>query len=88
VSPANNSEVPRCPYCASGIQFRPRRILEKQRQICESCGHIVFPEDRAFLSDSDCAIFPSGQDDKDNHTNNDEVERGALLRREDDESPT
>jgi hypothetical protein len=24
------------------------RVLENGRQICESCGHIAFPEDRAF----------------------------------------
>lgn len=44
----NKPEVPRCPYCVSGEQFRPMRVLENGRQICENCGHIVFPEDRAF----------------------------------------
>jgi hypothetical protein len=41
-------KVPRCPYCASGRAFKPMEVLENGRQICESCGHIVFPEDRAF----------------------------------------
>jgi hypothetical protein len=45
---ADNGDVPRCPYCVSGIHFRPMRVLENERQICESCGHIVFLEDRAF----------------------------------------
>lgn len=46
--PAKPSDVPRCPYCVSGNEFRVMKILENGRQICESCGHMVFPEDRAF----------------------------------------
>jgi hypothetical protein len=48
VSPRDKPEVPRCPYCVSEGQFRAMRVLENERQICENCGHIVFPEDRAF----------------------------------------
>jgi len=42
------SKVARCPYCATGTVFKVMRVLENGRQICERCGHIVFPEDRAF----------------------------------------
>src|SRR5438552_17977598 len=45
---AKENKVARCPYCASGTEFRAMRVLENGRQICENCGHIVFPEDRAF----------------------------------------
>jgi hypothetical protein len=48
VCPANKPGVPRCPYCVSGERFRAMRVLGNGRQICESCGHIVFPEDRVF----------------------------------------
>jgi hypothetical protein len=48
VSPVDKPEVPRCPYCVSEGQFNGMRVLENGRQICEKCGHIVFPEDRAF----------------------------------------
>ena len=48
MSAADKPEVPRCPYCVAGGQFRPMRVLENGRQICENCGHIMFPEDRAF----------------------------------------
>ena len=37
-----------CPYCTSHEQFKSMRVLENGRQICESCGHIVFPGDTAF----------------------------------------
>jgi hypothetical protein len=40
---------PRCPYCVSGSHFKPMRVLGNYRQICEGCGHIVFPHDDAFL---------------------------------------
>lgn len=40
---------PRCPYCILGDEFREMRVLDNGRQICEHCGHIIFPEDRAFL---------------------------------------
>jgi hypothetical protein len=43
------TEVPRCPYCGSNERFMPMKELENRRQICESCGHIVFPDDKAFL---------------------------------------
>ena len=43
------TEVPRCPYCSSSEKFMPMRVLENRRQICEKCGHIVFPEDKVFL---------------------------------------
>ena len=39
---------PRCPYCVLGSEFRPMKVLPNGRQICEKCGHIVFPNDRAF----------------------------------------
>jgi hypothetical protein len=45
---ANKPTVPRCRYCVSEGQFRPMRVLENARQICEKCGHILFPEDKAF----------------------------------------
>ena len=45
---ATKNEVPRCPYCVSGTVFREMKVLENGRQICEKCGHIVFPEDRVF----------------------------------------
>jgi ribosomal protein S27AE len=45
---ATENEVPRCPYCVSGTVFREMKVLENGRQICEKCGHIVFPEDRVF----------------------------------------
>ena len=45
---ADKPEVPRCSYCVLGEQFRALRVLENGRQICENCGHIVFPHDRAF----------------------------------------
>src|SRR5215472_10816791 len=45
---AKRIDVPRCPYCVSQNQFRTMRVLDNGRQICENCGHIVFPEDRAF----------------------------------------
>jgi hypothetical protein len=48
VCPPNKPEVPRCPYCVSEGQFRVMRVLENGRQICENCGHIIFPEDRTF----------------------------------------
>jgi hypothetical protein len=48
MAPANNTDVPRCPYCILAHHFRAMKVLENGRQICEACGHIVFPEDRAF----------------------------------------
>ena len=45
---ASNNEVPRCPYCVSGTVFREMKVLENGRQICKKCGHIVFPDNRAF----------------------------------------
>ena len=45
---ATKNEVPRCPYCLSGTVFREMKVLENGRQICEKCGHIVFPRDKAF----------------------------------------
>jgi uncharacterized protein (DUF983 family) len=45
---ATKNEVPRCPYCVSGAVFREMKVLENGRRICEKCGHIVFPDDRAF----------------------------------------
>lgn len=45
---ATKNEVPRCPYCVSGTGFREMTVLNNGRQICEKCGHIVFPEDRVF----------------------------------------
>lgn len=45
---ASKPEVPRCAYCVSGGQFREMRVLENGRQICESCSHIVFPEEKGF----------------------------------------
>jgi hypothetical protein len=48
IAPDAKAEVPRCPYCVSGSQFKAMQVLENGRQICESCGHIVFNEDKAF----------------------------------------
>jgi hypothetical protein len=45
---ATPDKIPRCPYCVWDGQFRPMQILENGRQICENCGHIVFPNDDAF----------------------------------------
>ena len=42
------TEVPGCPYCSSGAKFRAMKVLANDRQICENCGHIVFPDDKAF----------------------------------------
>ena len=39
---------PRCPYCVSDRELRMMKVLENGRQICENCGHIIFPEDKAF----------------------------------------
>jgi len=39
----------RCPYCVSGSQFKPMKVLDNDRQMCEGCGHIVYPRDDAFL---------------------------------------
>jgi len=41
-------QKPRCAYCIDEGAFREMRVLENGRQICEHCGHIIFPEDRAF----------------------------------------
>lgn len=43
-----SANKPRCPYCVVGEEFRAMQILENGRQICEHCGHITLPEDRAF----------------------------------------
>jgi len=42
------SREPRCPYCVLGKGFRVMKVLQNGRQICENCGHIVFPNDMAF----------------------------------------
>jgi hypothetical protein len=42
------AKQPCCPYCVLGTGFRPMRVLSNGRQICEKCGHIVFPNDTAF----------------------------------------
>src|SRR6266567_836658 len=39
---------PRCPYCILGTEFKAMHVLENGRQICEHCGHIVFPTEQAF----------------------------------------
>jgi hypothetical protein len=43
------TELPRCPHCSSNERFMPMKVLENRRQICENCGHIIFPDDKAFL---------------------------------------
>jgi len=43
------TEAARCPYCRSSEKFGAMKVLENSRQICENCGHIVFPDDKAFL---------------------------------------
>lgn len=43
-----SNRIPRCPHCVSRDQFRPMQILENGRQICQGCGHIVFPGDQGF----------------------------------------
>jgi hypothetical protein len=43
-----SEKKPRCPYCIFEAEFRAMRVLENGRQICEHCGHIIFPQDRAF----------------------------------------
>ena len=45
---AAKNEVSRCPFCVSGAMFTEMKVLGNGRQICERCGHIVFPKDRAF----------------------------------------
>ena len=47
---AVRNRVPRCPHCVLDGQFRRMRILENGSQICESCGHIVIPNDHAFCA--------------------------------------
>lgn len=42
------TKQPRCPYCVLGSGFRPMKVLSNGRQICEKCGHIVFPNDTEF----------------------------------------
>src|SRR5580704_2490457 len=42
------TKEPRCPYCVVGTGFRAMKVLSNGRQICENCGHIVFPKDEAF----------------------------------------
>jgi hypothetical protein len=39
---------PRCPYCVVAATFHPMTVLDNGRMICKNCGHIVFPNDRAF----------------------------------------
>src|SRR5437879_7743108 len=39
---------PRGPYWILETQFRAMGVLENRRQICEHCGHIIFPEDQTF----------------------------------------
>jgi hypothetical protein len=39
---------PRCPYCVLDSGFRAMKVLPNGRQICENCGHIIFPDDTAF----------------------------------------
>ena len=48
ITSAHQKDLPRCPYCVSNGEFRPMQILTNGREICEHCGHIVFPDDRAF----------------------------------------
>jgi hypothetical protein len=31
-----------------GTEFRTMKVLPNGRQICDGCGHIIFPNDRAF----------------------------------------
>lgn len=38
----------RCPYCVVEEKFRLMKTLTNGRLICEACGHIIFPDDRAF----------------------------------------
>jgi predicted RNA-binding Zn-ribbon protein involved in translation (DUF1610 family) len=45
---STKDKEPRCPYCVSEKKFRPMKVLKNGRQICESCGHIIFPHDTAF----------------------------------------
>lgn len=42
------AKQPRCPYCVLDAGFRPMKVLSNGRQICETCGHIIFPDDKAF----------------------------------------
>ena len=39
----------RCPYCVVDGKFRPMTVLPNGRLICKHCGHIVFPNDTAFM---------------------------------------
>jgi hypothetical protein len=43
-----HEKIPRCPYCIEGGDFKPMKILDNGRQICEHCGHIIFPDGEAF----------------------------------------
>ena len=45
---SKRNNLPRCPYCVSGAEFSPMKVLSNGRQICENCGHIVFPDNRVF----------------------------------------
>ncbi len=43
--PADMVLVVRCPYCVSGIEFRPMIAYEDGRFVCRECGHTARPGD-------------------------------------------
>jgi hypothetical protein len=46
--PTVTKKEPCCPYCVVDKKFYPMTVLANGRMICKNCGHIVFPDDRAF----------------------------------------
>ena len=41
-------KVVRCPYCVSGIQFRPMVPRLDGRFVCDECDHMFYPSDASF----------------------------------------
>jgi hypothetical protein len=41
-------KVVRCPYCVSGVQFRPMEPRLNGRFVCDECGHTFHPGDANF----------------------------------------
>ena len=38
----------RCPYCVSGLEFRPMVVHVDSRYICGKCGHTTRPGDADY----------------------------------------
>jgi hypothetical protein len=46
--PADMVLVVRCPYCVSGIEFRPMIAYKDGRFVCRECGHTARPGDPGY----------------------------------------